>query len=84
MINGRDYFKKYERELQIEGLPADAIEKLDRRELQEGLAESKRGGRITRDLKVLSADETAERRERSEKFLQRPPRRVAAEEDSDS
>jgi len=80
MINGREYFGKYEREMHIDSMPADKVEQLDSSGLKRGASESKRGGRITRDLKKLPPEETASRRRRSEAFLKKPAQHVPSED----
>ena len=80
VINGREYFRKYEREMRIDELSADAVEQLEDAGLKDGPVFSKAGGNIARDLKMLSPEETASRRKRSEAFLKRPTRRVPAED----
>ena len=79
-VNGRDYFLRAERELHIENLDAASVqEKSNSGGLPRGPSESRVGGRITRDLKRLSPEETAERRRRSEEFLKRPATDFPAE-----
>jgi hypothetical protein len=72
MNDGRAYFKKLASEYHIDGLDPDAIADKPLPRLKRGPAESKRGGRITRDLKRVEPNEAAEHREQSEEFLKRP------------
>jgi hypothetical protein len=82
LMDGRRYFEERERGLDIADLPADEVQDRPPAEnLETGSAVSRVGGRIAhRDLKRLSPEETAERRERSESFLTQPPKRFPAEE----
>jgi hypothetical protein len=85
MTDGRAYFRKWAAAYRIEGLDPDAVsEKPLPANLKRGAAESKLGGRITRDLKRLERQETERRRELSEEFLKRPARHFAADEHADS
>lgn len=81
LMNGRRYFQERERSLDIEGLPPDEVQEKAQGDLQQGEPESRVGGRIAhRDLKRLSPEEIAVRRERSESFLTRPVKHFPAEE----
>jgi hypothetical protein len=83
-MNGRAYFWKWGRAYHIEGLDPDVIcEVAQPAGLKHGPVESKRGGRITRDLVCLPPDETKKRRELSEAFLKQPVVHFAADEDTD-
>lgn len=79
-MSGRDYFGQRSRDLQIDRLDPSQIVHMDPLDLQRGTAESRMGGRITRDLKRLSAEETAEQRRKSEELLGQPERHFAAED----
>jgi hypothetical protein len=79
MNDGRAYFKKLASEYHIDGLDPDSIVEKPLPRLKRGSAESKLGGRITRDLKRVEANEAAERREQSEKFLKCPARYFPAD-----
>jgi len=79
MNDGRAYFKKLASEYHIDDLDPDVIADKPLPRLKRGSAESKRGGRITRDLKRVEADEAAEHREQSEEFLKRPARDFPAD-----
>ena len=80
-VNGRAYFKRAARELKIADLDPDAIQALPPLDSQRGSRKSRVGGRITWDLKHLSAEETEDRAKRSEEFLNQKPVVFAAEED---
>jgi hypothetical protein len=73
MMDGRAYFRKWAKEYRLENLAPDVIEEHRLVGLKHGAAESKLGGRITRDLKRLLPDEIARRRKISEAFLKQPP-----------
>lgn len=79
-VNGREYFRQLAKQLRIERLDPSQIAHLEPLKLRRGTAESKLGGRITRDLKRLSAEETAEQRRKSEELLEKPERRFPAED----
>lgn len=80
-MNGRDYFRGKERELRIENLdPASVQETDDLGGLKRGTRTSRVGGRIAKDLKHLSAEETAKRQQRSRSFLSRPPKHFPADD----
>jgi hypothetical protein len=81
-VNGRAYFENAARELGLSELDSVAIQKsAEALELKPGRRESRFGGRIARNLKHLSAEETAERRRRSERFLKQPDQTFPAEEE---
>jgi hypothetical protein len=82
LMDGRRYFEERERQLDIADLPPDEVQDRPLAEnLETGSPESRVGGRIAhRDLKHLSREETAQRRERSESFLTQPPKQFPAEE----
>ena len=84
-MSGRAYFEELERKLNIDGLDPEAVREAEHTKpgLKRGTAESRVGGRITRDLKRLSPEETEERRERSEAFLRQPAREVPGEQPAD-
>lgn len=79
-MKGRDYFRKWACQLNIETMDPDAIQELPPLDVKHGERKSKLGGRITRDLKRLSPEEVAERRRLSEEFLKQPVEHVPAEE----
>jgi hypothetical protein len=79
MNDGRAYFKKLAAEYHLDELDPDSIVEKPLPRLKRGAAESKLGGRITRDLKHVEADEAAEHREQSEEFLKRPARDFPAD-----
>jgi hypothetical protein len=79
MNDGRAYFKQLASEYHIDGLDPDSIAEKPLPRLKGGSAESKLGGRITRDLKRVEANEAAERRKQSEEFLKRPARDFPAD-----
>lgn len=83
-MSGRDYFERLAQELRIEALDPSDIAHLEPLELKRGAAESKLGGRITRDLTRLSPEETEEQRRKSEELLKQPVRRFPAEDHSDA
>jgi hypothetical protein len=83
MMDGRAYFKKWARTYRLENLDPDVIEERRPSGLKRGTAESKLGGRITRDLTSLSPEEVAQRRNLSEEFLKQPPVRFTADEHVD-
>jgi hypothetical protein len=83
-MNGRRYFEEWENRLAIAGLdPASVQEDLPPLSVEPGPSESRVGGQITRDLKRLTPEEIAERRERSESFLKQPIKHFPAEEAAD-
>lgn len=80
-MNGREYFRGKERELQIEDLDPASVQKNDDYQgLKRGPRTSRVGGRIATDLKHLSAEETAKRQQRSKSFLSRPPKHFPADD----
>jgi hypothetical protein len=79
-MNGREYFRQLAKQLRIERLDPSQITHLEPLKLRRGAAESKLGGRITRDLRRLSPEETAEQRQKSEELLGKPERRFPAED----
>lgn len=83
MMDGRAYFKKWAKEYRLENLDPDVLEEHRLTGLKRGPAESKLGGRITRDLKHLLPEETARRRKVSEEFLKQPPVHFPADEQPD-
>ncbi len=81
-MTGREYFDEWGRRLCLTGLDPDVIQHAaDRTEVQHGPAESKLGGRITRDLKQLPPEDSAQRKELSEAFLKQPVEHVRDEEE---
>lgn len=81
-MTGRAYFASAAKDLGLSGLDAVEIQSLDSSpDLKPGRKESKVGGRIARNLKHLSKEETAERRKRSERFLKQPDQVFPAEEE---
>jgi hypothetical protein len=81
-VNGREYFRRAERELRIENLDPAAIRKdLEPLALRDGSARSRVGGSIAHNLKCLSPEGAAERRRRSERFLKQPDKHFPAEEE---
>jgi hypothetical protein len=71
--------------MRIAGLDPEAIrEALPESDLPPGPRSSRVGGSIATDLKRLSAEETAERRRRSEAFLHEPVKHFPAEEAADA
>jgi hypothetical protein len=68
-MNGRRYFAEAARRLHIDRLDPDEIAELPPLDVKRGPAESKLGGRIAHNLKRLSPEETAARRESSEELL---------------
>lgn len=80
MIDGRAYFKKWAKAYRLENLDPDVISEDRLTGLKHGPAESKLGGRITRDLKRLLPEEIARRRKVSEEFLKQPPIHFPADE----
>jgi hypothetical protein len=80
VTDGRTYFGKWATEYHIEGLDPDAIvEKPIPSGLKRGSAESKLGGRITRDLKRVEQKTAQQHFEQSEAFLKGPARHFPAD-----
>jgi hypothetical protein len=81
-VNGRQYFLSAAKELGISGLDPVAVQEGGKSsELKPGRRESRVGGRIARNLKHLSPEETADRHRRSERFLKQPDMTFPAEEE---
>ncbi|HEX8086254.1 MAG TPA: hypothetical protein VF529_18335 [Solirubrobacteraceae bacterium] len=79
-MSGRDYFDARARELKIDGLDPSQVAALGPLKLKVGAAESRVGGKITRDLKRLSPEEAAEHRRKADELLSKPPRHFPAED----
>lgn len=80
-MNGREYFKEAAQKLGISGLDPVAVQNSAKSEkLKPGNHESRVGGRITRNLKRLTPEQTADRRRRSERFLKQPAESFPAED----
>ncbi len=83
-MNGRDYFRGKERELRIEGLDPAGVQKVaGPQDLKRGPRTSRVGGRIANDLKHLTAEETAQRQQRSKSFLSSPAKHFPADDAQD-
>ena len=83
-MNGRAYFEALEQRMRIAGLdPATLIEAVPALDLPPGPRASRVGGSITTDLKRLTPEEIADRRERSEAFLREPVKRFPTEESAE-
>lgn len=81
-MNGREYFREAAKNLGISGLDPVAVQKSGESEkLKPGKHESRVGGRIARNLKRLTPEETADHRRRSESFLKQPAISFPAEEE---
>lgn len=84
-MNGRSYFEELERQMRIADLdPATIQEELPSLDLPPGPRTSRVGGSIATDLKRLTAEETEERRARSEAFLHEPIKTFPAEDAADT
>jgi hypothetical protein len=84
-MNGRRYFEDAKRRMHLEDLDPDEIQEgAESLDLKPGPEASPVGGHLTGGLKTLSAEDSASRHERSERFLKQPPQRFPAEEDGSS
>ena len=80
-MNGRAYFAAAAKELGLSELDSVQIEQLAPPPgLKPGKRESKVGGWIAKNVRHLTSSETAERQERSERFLKQPDLEFPAEE----
>lgn len=80
-LTGRAYFRQAARKLNISDLDPVAIQSdLESLPSKKGSRKSRVGGRIAWNLQHLSPEETAERAQRSERFLKQKPIVFAAEE----
>lgn len=83
-MKGREYFEREAANLGFSGQDAVSVrEGRAPEKLKDGRRESRKGGRLaSRSLKHLTAEETAERRRRSEEFLKQPAVVFPAEEEN--
>lgn len=79
-VNGREYFRRLASEQHIDTLNAAEITELPPLGLKQGPSESRLGGRIQRDLKVLTPEETLRQHEKADRLVKRLRRSFPAEE----
>lgn len=83
-MNGREYFRKLAADEKLDRLNAAEVSELPPLELKKGPVESRLGGRIARDLKALTPEETAQQHAKADKLVNHPRRSFPAEEDDES
>lgn len=80
-VNGREYFREAAQKLGLAGLDPVAVQRIGKSTtLKPGRHESRVGGRIARNLRRLTPEETADHRRRSERFLKQEAASFPAEE----
>jgi hypothetical protein len=80
-VKGREYFGRLASEQKIETLNAAEISELPPlAKLKKGRSESRLGGRIARDLILLTPEETVQQHEKADKLEHRPRRSFPAEQ----